>query len=395
MGNTGRLGRFFGTFTSESTVRSYRSTLRRYFDVFGFKTYPQEELAKAVEQYFDEDGRNYQHDIQDFFAAIKGDEAPSTIRTRLSVVRTFLGENGVEVPDILWKSLGRRIKGTRARTVDYVPKRDELRRIIAHMPIQGQALFLMQLSSGMRIGEVLSLEVEDVQMSSDPAKTATTVQLRGTGTKSGNPRLVYISSEATEALDEWYKIRPNYLRNSKRTRATKKTDARVFPFMRRTAYVIFNGAVGKTGLLHKQKETNRYTLHPHCLRKWFRTRMATLIPVDVVEAMMGHEGYLTQAYRRYTPEELAVFYKEGEPALLLHQPINLGEVKEAVDGQISEVVNGLTAENMNLRERVQELEGTVREIQVFYKGVQELRKEEEAEAKALKDALEAKLKEVK
>ncbi len=58
-----------------------------------------------------------------------------------------------------------------------------------------------------------------------------------------------------------------------------------------------------------------------------------------------------------------------------------------MDGQISEVVNGLTAENMSLRKRVQELEGTVREIQVFYKGVQEIREEEKAEIEKLKKEL--------
>ena len=44
--------------------------------------------------------------------------------------------------------------------------------------------------------------------------------------------------------------------------------------------------------------------------------MATLIPVDVVEALMGHEGYLTEAHRRYTPEDLADFYKKGKRVYL-------------------------------------------------------------------------------
>ena len=30
------------------------------------------------------------------------------------------------------------------------------------------------------------------------------------------------------------------------------------------------------------------------LRKFFRTRLGAVIPVDVVEALMGHEGYLTE-----------------------------------------------------------------------------------------------------
>ena len=42
-----------------------------------------------------------------------------------------------------------------------------------------------------------------------------------------------------------------------------------------------------------------------------------MIPVDVVEALMGHEGYLTEVYRRYSIEDLAKFYKQGEYALLV------------------------------------------------------------------------------
>jgi len=44
----------------------------------------------------------------------------------------------------------------------------------------------------------------------------------------------------------------------------------------------------------KDKTTNRHKLHPHVLRKFFRTRMGTVIKVDIVEALMGHEGYLTE-----------------------------------------------------------------------------------------------------
>lgn len=43
--------------------------------------------------------------------------------------------------------------------------------------------------------------------------------------------------------------------------------------------------------------------------------MGSVIPVDVVEALMGHEEGLTEVYRKYTSEDLAKFYKQGECAL--------------------------------------------------------------------------------
>ena len=63
--------------------------------------------------------------------------------------------------------------------------------------------------------------------------------------------------------------------------------------------------------------TQWMTMRPHTLRKRFRTQLAAVIPVDVVEVLMGHAGYQTDAYRRFTEDELAGFYKKGEYVLYL------------------------------------------------------------------------------
>ncbi|GBE55150.1 MAG TPA: hypothetical protein ENH28_06225 [Euryarchaeota archaeon] len=47
------------------------------------------------------------------------------------------------------------------------------------------------------------------------------------------------------------------------------------------------------------------------LRKFFRSQLATAIPVDIVETLMGHEGYLT-GDRRYSEKELGEYYSKGE-----------------------------------------------------------------------------------
>ncbi|MFW9849450.1 MAG: hypothetical protein ACFFF4_09925 [Candidatus Thorarchaeota archaeon] len=59
------------------------------------------------------------------------------------------------------------------------------------------------------------------------------------------------------------------------------------------------------------------TIRPHTLRKRFRTQLAAAINADVVEVLLGHETSLTQAYRRYTIDELASFYLQGQYALSL------------------------------------------------------------------------------
>jgi integrase len=50
----------------------------------------------------------------------------------------------------------------------------------------------------------------------------------------------------------------------------------------------------------------------HGLRKFFRSQLALSCPVDIVEALMGHEGYLTDAYRRYSRKQMAEYYLKAE-----------------------------------------------------------------------------------
>ena len=81
--------------------------------------------------------------------------------------------------------------------------------------------------------------------------------------------------------------------------------------------------------------------------------MGALIPIDVVEALMGHEGYLTEVYRRSSVEDLAKFYIQGESALLIFTEAGeVSKLRQEVEDrnkQLQTLVNGLTAENMELK----------------------------------------------
>ncbi|MEM2027605.1 MAG: site-specific integrase [Candidatus Bathyarchaeia archaeon] len=105
----------------------------------------------------------------------------------------FLMENDIELPALFWR------KGSRALMLDKVPSNAELRQILNHMDAKGRSLFLVLASSGMRIGEALKLMVEDVDLASEPPR----INIRGEYTKTGNPRIAFISSEAKETIQEW------------------------------------------------------------------------------------------------------------------------------------------------------------------------------------------------
>lgn len=346
-----KIEEFLRLYEGKGTYNVYRWAIGEFF-----KT-----VNADSDHYFTEQ-RNYEEDIKNFLLSLNG-KAPKTVRLMISVVKSFLIENKIELPERFWRRLKSRIKGHRALTVDKVPSNEELRRILSHTSIHGKALFLTLSSSGMRIGEALSLDKdEDIDLSKTPA----VVTIRGNHSKTGNSRITFISREAKEAIQEWLKVRDNYLAAAV-LKSTKKPhykakflgknpdDQRLFPFEVSTAHYIWTQAVNKAGFLKKDAQTNRHTLHIHVLRKFFRSKMATLIPVDVTEALMGHEGYLTDVYRRYSQADLAKFYLQGEESLLVYGQGDITAFREDLQKVTSTIESKLNTENARLEKEIESL----------------------------------------
>jgi len=362
---------FLKNYSSQVTVSVYRSAIKDFLG-FIYGAVDNGDLEQKARQYFRE-GRDYQKDVELYFQS-KKNEAPKSRRLRVSVLRVFLLENGVELPELFWRRLRDRIKGSRALTMDRPPTTEELRKILNLMDIKGKALFLVLASSGMRIGEVLKLKVEDFELDKDPAR----VNITGAYTKTGNSRVAFISSEAKEAVEQWLRIRGDYLKQAsgRSWKYSKPTeDPRMFPFDIPTAYASWTNALEKAGLVQKDTQTDRLVLHPHTLRKFFRSKLAQVIPVDIVEALMGHEGYLTQVYRRYSLEDLADFYKKGEHTLLVFgNGKDLAKLRAEVEEknkQLQQIINGLVSENLSLKQEIQEHKKALEELK---SAVAELRK---------------------
>lgn len=143
-------------------------------------------------------------------------------------------------------------------------------------------------------------------------------------------------------------------------------DDRLFPFDTSVAYMMWRNALKKTRMDERDRSTNHRRVHPHVLRKFFRTRLGAVIPVDVVEALMGHERYLTEVYRRYSVEQLAEFYLKGEHALLVFtETQEVSKIRKEIEErnqQLQTLVNGLTSENLELKSRISKVEIKIIEL---------------------------------
>jgi integrase len=338
--------KFLDVFTAANTRRNYQAAL---FDFF-VSTYGDPKLAEAsarktwtkekAVQYLSEK-RGYEEDINNFVSYMTK-LAPKSSRLKVTAAKMFLLENGIELSQLFWKRASKHIKGSRALTIDKVPENSELRKMVSHMPIQGKTLVLMLSSSGMRIGEALGLKLANIQVVGDLLR----ISIPGPLTKTGNPRVTFASRETKEAFEEWLKVRDQYILSAvgkSHFFEKLKEDDRAFPFEVTTACRFWNNALQKTGLTERDPTTKRRLAHFHVLRKYFRTKLGSVIQSDVVEALMGHEAGLTEVYRKYSEKDMLKMYGEGEHSLLL-----FGEMSGDAQ-QLRQEVNQVYRENFELR----------------------------------------------
>ncbi len=352
---------FVERYESRSTQLSYKSALKKfleYMEVDSFKTYFNGK-------------RDYEEDIEKFHSKLNG-HPPKTVRLYLNTVKSFFRRNKIKLEDDFWEDLNRRIRGSRARTVDRIPTIEELRAILTHTDAKGKALFLMLASSGMRIGEALSIKVSDIKQEEEPVE----IRIRGEFTKTGDPRITFISQEAKQALDEWLKVRKQYLITAcGRSRRYEKNphDDRLFPFDSSTAWRIWSKAVSRAGLEEFDPSTDRRTIHIHVLRKFFKTRTSLIIQGDIVEALMGHSSGLDAIYLKAgdIKKELRETYKKAEKELLIFTDIKtIKEYTSHLEEMQSELFAehaGLISKNKNLEKEVMELRTELNQVHSLLK----------------------------
>ena len=136
-------------------------------------------------------------------------------------------------------------------------------------------------------------------------------------------------------------------------------DNRLFPIIYPTFLLFFWQPIIKKAKIN----TNNKKFRPHSIRKFFRTYLVGHgCNVDIVEVLMGHRGYLTEAYRKYSEEKLATYYREKiEPLLTI-----FGNVQQLIElkQNFGERLKRLEDENKRLRQENMELRQELLEMKV-------------------------------
>lgn len=250
-------------------------------------------------------------------------------RTFFTSIKCFMISQKRELALLeFWGNFNARMKGAEPQMSDFILTKDTIKQILSHGKVMDRVLFLMLVSSGRRIDELLAIYPEDINLNTSPA----TMEIkRGYDykkpgrvkptTKSKTRTTCFLSDEAVEAYKLWMKERDAYLKTAVKKTITKKKDAkrhitkdgndhRVFPTSYQNAMAIWQRLVQKSELEFKDEITKRRTLHIHCLRKFFISYFGDGTLADFLS---GHSTSLTRAYQKKTLEDLAADYKKWMP----------------------------------------------------------------------------------
>jgi len=232
----------------------------------------------------------------------------------MTLTRYAMTYHGITISKGTSQDIRRETMKGSAATVDRVLNTQIINATLQHCTIQAKALFLCLGSNGARLNEMLSVSINDIDFNHHPVK----MTFRGENTKTGQQRYTFISDEAAAAVQEWLKVRDQYIEMSNAKskkliemgRASVKTteDKRLFPFADASVTAWWNDALAASGELTKDDVTGRNQLRIHGFRKFFLSQMSLVISKEIGEFLAGHSAYLSGSYRRYDDETVAAEY---------------------------------------------------------------------------------------
>ena len=356
---------FLSTYPKISTRRAYAGAVRAFLDTFNGQPQAHTRTRPVNLARYEEEASRYLAADRDHAADLirfvtSSTSAPKTVQLRATAVLEFLTYHGIDLSDRERRRIRSKLPrgGAVTRRGDVTP--EMLRQVADHLDERGRALLLVLASSGMRIGEAVAVRLRDLDLEATPAA----IEIRPEFSKNRTGRIVFMSTEAASALRAWLAVRDKYLdtasaRAAGVVPARDTADPRLFPFTAGTAEYAWSLALGKAGLDERDERTGRLIRPLHSLRAFFASQLALGCPQQVVEELLGHEGYLSDAYRRYSRQQLVDAYLAAEHHVTVLVPVEYKALKSQVGERLqahSEILESVVLENVHLKGRVQQLE---------------------------------------
>ncbi len=342
------LDKVFGKNKSTRSLNLAKASLTA-FDLFCTNKYDKDSESLIREIRGDSGDRIYV--FLSNFVSFLDDKSPKTVQCYFGFIRSYLRSQGIKtnVDDIREFVRFPTILKIRRRPLT----KNIIQKLLDNSKERRKALYLTLLSSGMRLGEALSLRKKDFDFTNDPVMISIHAQF----TKTREARETYISNEAKKLVLHLVEGKNDsdlvFTDNSDNLMAVKLEDS------------IFSDLRKRCGFTEKYESSKRFVVNIHAFRAYFHTVASRINGTEYANALDGHSNYLGQYYR-ISLEERAEMYKKLEPHLLIYgdstEQSGLKDRLEVKDKEIenlTKLIIEMKADLEKIRKRQDRLEKTV------------------------------------
>ena len=384
------LERKFRNSRSYSTKSSYKVAINRFVEYLRVQhNLDLNQLLRKIKETKEIESIDLLDDYYSFLSKDKKRLRSSTIRLYLIVAKDFLNSEGCKIYS---EDLNQRFRlPKRIQTYEEGLTKEIINRIIRLANPKLATIILMICSSGMRIAETIQIRLSDV----DFTKTPTTIKIRAETTKTRESRIVCISSEATNILQDYlekYQFSSGYIflktheqkiselksrleqnsydraifRNKDKKRlATLESEvkrlskeelyAKSVITTRHSLENQLSKVIENIPDLSKKNENGRNSIHFHAFRAWFKTQVTDAHQSDFAEALMGHKS-LKLIYYRQNEKARAQTYQDVEHSITIADTEKIDENYSELqkdDLELRGIVDNLSRQLRDLEKRIE------------------------------------------
>jgi hypothetical protein len=365
-GKNPKFARFLKGISAEATQRTY-----------GYKI--PFVLGEDVDSFLSKSKAARKEILEDFiFQSNDKGESKSSTKLALTAIKSFLYDQEVDDGELFWRNLNKKIKTNGEPEEDEAPPPDVVKAFCETVSFRDRVITVVMSSSGIRVGGLVGLLVEDYQR----LKGEGIGQLYVYSDDIEDKYMALISEEACDLIDRYLEMRKlhgeritgkSYLFRDIYDPSVELAVKNPQKVGSRALEDKFNKLWNKSGLriathnkvytlksLNTERKFSRYKYKSvHCFRKFFRTQLTSdRMPEAMIERLMGHgAGLVENYYRTGNPaseawKALKEEYKRHMAALAIDEKYRR---KSEIAQELAKQASEREAEVKNLKEQMSEM----------------------------------------
>lgn len=338
---------------SKKTVKTYKTAIN-HFRKFLKSQYNTSDEFEFFSQIKAGDIDVYQI-MREFVVYLnKRDLKPKGIKGYVSGVKGYIRFQNIRINSDDFKQF---VKLPKIIKTNEIPlDKDMILRVLHNANPKLQTAILVDVASGLRIGELVQLKISDVDFGTHPTK----ITVRPETSKSRKGRITFLTTEASKALQDYLtrffgwkpvgensEIQDKHIFGPTTSKGRKSKDPGYnVESTKLSLQMSLRNHLKKIPELNKTNENGFKAVHFHAFRKYFRTIVGNICGRDYAEDLLGHAFYMDTYYQNPETEKQKK-YLEAESHLTISD-------YEAVEKNIE-----------TISEKYIKLEKTVKELKLY------------------------------